>query len=155
MNGERKAALALASLADADRAWMLERLPEEPRARVNALLGELSEMRVSFDRELVAQLGSAQPPKTEAPAPQAFDVQTVAAALESEPDWLAALVLGARAWPWREAFMQRRRLAPTTSPIRPKALAAIVAAFEARLRDAPAAPRPPARPFWRRRLAWR
>jgi hypothetical protein len=43
-----------------------------------------------------------------------------------------------------------------SSQIKPKALAAIVAAFEARLREAPsAAPRPPAKPFWRRRLAWR
>jgi len=161
MNGERKAALALASLGEADRAWLLERLPEEPRARVAALLGELSEMRVSFDRELMAQLGKGEPPKKAEP-PQAellalhgFDVDAVAAVLAPEPDWLAALVIGARPWPWRDAFLQRRRLPPGTAELKPKALAALLAAFEARLREAPAAARPVARPFWRRRIAWR
>ena len=141
MNGERKAALALASLAQADRAWLLERLPEEPRARVSALLGELSEMRVSFDRELLRQLGSGQEETQERHEP--VDPAAAALALESEPDWAAALV-------------QRRHPSRGVPRITAKALAAIVAAFEARVREAAAAPRPaPARPFWRRRLAWR
>ena len=141
MNGERKAALALASLAPADRAWLLERLPEEPRARVSALLGELDEMRVSFDGELVRQLGS---DKEDAQAREApIDPAAAALTLESEPDWAAALV-------------QRRHPSRGDPRITTKALAAIVAAFEARVREAPAAPRrAPARPFWRRRLAWR
>jgi hypothetical protein len=153
LSGERRAAIALASLGDADRAWLLERLPEPRRQRISTLLGELREMRVSFDRELLEQLSPA--PKKEAHALDGASVETVLAALEGEPDWMAALLVHARGWPWREAFLERRRLGPTTSEVKPKALEAMLAAFEAKLRALPAAQSQPPTPFWRRRLAWR
>jgi hypothetical protein len=137
MSGERRAALALASLVDADRAWLLERLPEPRRERIGALLGELREMRVSFDRELLKQLAPA--PKRESHALDGAGVEAVLAALEREPDWVAALVVHARAWPWRDAFLERRRLSPTTSEVKPKTLEALLAAFEAQVQALPAA----------------
>jgi hypothetical protein len=167
MSGERKAALALASLGETDRAWMLAQLPEAPRARVSALLGELSEMRVSFDHELVRQLG--QEPKKErekeAHGLEGADAHAVSAVLEREPDWLVALVLRARPWPWRTAFLQRvgterarrvTRVAPQAPALRPKLVAALLAALEAKVREEPVAGAPASpKPFWRRRLAWR
>jgi hypothetical protein len=170
LSGERKAALALASLGVEDRAWMLERLPEPPRARVAALLDELREMRVPFDRELAKQL--APEPVKEQPAKEqrsldSADVLAVLTALEREPDWLVALVLRARPWPWRAAFLQGigserelniKRALPVAVAVRPKFLAALLAALEEKLREQPreqweAAGR--SKPFWRGGLPWR
>ena len=154
MTGERKAALALAALNDADRAWMLERLPQQRRARVASMLGELGEMRVSFDRELARQL--VPPPREEAPAAGFLHV------LEREPDWLVALVLRARNWSWRDAFLQRagaeraRRLAHDAPAAPAKLAAALVAALEAKVRAVPVEGlAPSAKPSWRTRLSWR
>src|SRR5262245_25441672 len=147
---------------------MLAQLPEAPRARMSALLGELREMRVSFDSELVKQLGP-EPRKEnarekdkekEAHGLESADVHAVATVLEQEPDWLVAMVLRARAWPWRTAFLQRigsertrrvTRLAPHTVAARPKLVAALLAALEEKVREAPAAATlVPPKPFWRR-----
>jgi hypothetical protein len=164
MTGERKAALALASLGEADRAWLLGQLPETPRARVNALLGELREMRVSFDRELLKQLGPAQVVPKDSHALDGADTRALLQVLQHEPDWLVTLVLRAREWPWRSAFLQQigaertrrvARIAPDTAAPRPKLIAALLDALEAKVRAVPAVTPERARPFWRRRLAWR
>jgi hypothetical protein len=173
VSGERKAALALSSLVEADRTWMLERLQEPQRARLVALLDELGTMRVSFDRELLKQLGEPEKPQQaekplqppmEAHALETADPRPLLDVLEREPDWLVALVLRARAWPWRGALLERldteraRRVArvpPDAPALRPKAVAALLDALEAKVRGQPAAqPEHPAS-FWRRRLAWR
>lgn len=164
VSGERKAALALSSLVEADRAWMLERLQEPQRARLVALLDELGAMRVSFDRELLKQLGEPEKAPPEVHALETADPRPLLDVLEREPDWLVALVLRARAWPWRSALLERlgterarrvARVAPDAPALRPKALAALLDALEARVRAQPDAH--PGRPasFWRRRLAWR
>lgn len=160
MNGERKAALALASLGDTDRAWMLERLAEPQRARVATLLDELREMRVPFDRELVKQLA----PQPEAPhGLHAFDAQAVLGALEDEPDWLVALVLRARAWPWRAGLLQRLpaerrsrigRALPHGLELGPKLVAAVLAAVDERAQKTDRTPAP-SRSFWKKVATWR
>jgi hypothetical protein len=170
VSGERKAALALSSLVEADRAWMLERLQEPQRARLLALLDELGAMRVSFDRELLKQLGEpekaekpVQPP-VEAHALETADPQPVLDVLEREPDWLVALVLRARVWPWRNALLERlgterarrvARVAPDAAALRPKAIAALLDALHAKVRAQPVVHPERAASFWRRRLAWR
>jgi len=167
VSGERKAALALSSLVESDRAWMLERFQEPQRARVVALLGELGAMRVSFDRELLRQLGEAEkpvPPQVEAHALETTDPRPVLDVLEREPDWLVALVLRARAWPWRSGLLERlgserarraTRVPPDAPALRPKVVAALLDALEAKVRAQPAAHAERRPSFWRRRLAWR
>jgi hypothetical protein len=160
MNGYRKAALALASLGDADRAWMLERLPEPQRARIAPLLDELREMHVPFDRELLKQVAQESPDPT--------DTGALLPVLEQEPDWLIALILRARAWPWRAEFLQRigverqisiQRALPGRLELRPKLVAALLAALETRAREQPGerwdAPQAAPKPSWRARLPWR
>jgi hypothetical protein len=92
MNGDgvRRAALALHALVPADRAWLLERLPAQQRAHVQALLSELADLGIPKDRTLVDDIVA----KQSTPASKARpDAAALAKALEGEPASLVALAL--------------------------------------------------------------
>lgn len=81
----------LARLEDADRRWILERLPPEARARL------VRELPLSTE-DLITPLAGADPGVL-------LDV------LQAEPVWVVQGVLAAADWPWRKEFLRR---APAT-----------------------------------------
>lgn len=163
--GYRKAALVLSGLAEADRAWMLARVEHEERARLSSLIEELSGLGLAAEDAVVRELAAEAPPKSQV----TVDAATALGVLSREPDWLIALVLRARPWPWREELLRllgtQRRFSvqeaiPAGSDVKPKVVEALVAAIERRLEEQAAfagqpqpAPEKPARP--RRLLPWR
>jgi hypothetical protein len=150
----RKAALMLSSLGEEDRAWMLARVGEQERAQLGPLVSEARSLGVQLDAQTLRQL--AQSPAAAAPASAAVkkgpldatSAQAVHEVLAREPDWLIALVLRERSWPWREAFLRllgtERRLhvqrarPQGASQVRPRVIEALIAAIEARLEELPA-----------------
>jgi len=148
VDGLRKAALALSGLRDADRDWILARLPSGTQSGIAPLLEELRAMRIRLEPEDVAQLLEA--PRKDAETVRAVPTLELASprmvleVLEAESDWLVAVVLRARAWPWRAGFLElldaerRKRVRATLRqalPERPKVLNAALAAIEERLRS--------------------
>ena len=110
MSGVRRAAMLLHALGDGDRDWLLARLPATQAGELRGLLGELRELGLPADRELIEQAVGEAPP---APASQssrsaaciaAADAARILALLRGEPDRLVALVTSSSAWPWREPF---------------------------------------------------
>lgn len=160
-SGLRKAALTLAGLGEQDRAWLLERLQMPERTRVADLLEELHGMRVAVDQNLVRRL--ALEPAPAATGLAGADAETALRALREEPDWLIAQVLRARAWGWSAEFLRAigvergRRILDAQRDIgelRPRTLARILAALDARVESQAGEP-PPRKPSWRERLPWR
>jgi hypothetical protein len=163
--GYRKAALVLSGLAEADRAWMLDQIGAEERTRLSSLMLELSALGISADDSLARELAAEAPAKNRV----AVDAGTALGVLAREPDWLIALVLRARPWPWREELLRllgtQRRFSvqeaiPAGTDVKPRVVEALVAAIERRLEEQAAfagqpqpAPENPARP--RRLLPWR
>ena len=149
MEGLRKAALTLANLREQDRAWLMARLEAQERERVAPLLSELRELGLSLDAQSIAQVieGKAGVPdeegrRAEARPLAAASPRAVAGALESEPDWLIALVLRGRAGPWRtevlaalgaERRMRIEKLGRTAPEVKPRMMETLLAAIEARL----------------------
>lgn len=161
-NGDRKAALMLHSLAEEDRGWLLGQLGDADRARLGALIAELASSGMALDRASVRELTSSLESRTTL---ELATAEAVHAALADEPDWLVAVVLGARAWRWREALLRllgAERAARVRSLLArrregaPAALAALLARLEKRVADA-GEPLPAARPrfAWRRLMPWR
>ena len=161
-NALRKAALTLAGLGERDRAWLLGRLHAPEREQVAGLLTELRDMRVQVDAELVRRLALEPAPVERGLA--GADATAALRALRDEPDWLVALVLRARAWPWSEEFLRRagaerrqriRSAMHAAAELRPKTIARIISALDARVLAHDAEPPPPAKRTWRGVLTWR
>jgi hypothetical protein len=143
----RKAALTLANLHELDRAWLMGRLDASERARLAPLVGELRSLGLAVDPQALRQAvegkadGRVEAPRDEARALASAAPRAVFEALEREPDWLIALVLRARAWPWRaellallgaERRMRVERLARTTLEVRPRMMQSVLSALEER-----------------------
>jgi len=149
MDGSRKAALLLSSLREEDRAWLLARVDDSQRTRLAPLLSEVRGLGVSVDprtlRELAQSDGDAQEPEADDSASASITSASASAVLEAlggEPDWLIAIVLRARPWPWREALLnllgtERRssiqKALPSGVEVQPRVIETLVAAIEARL----------------------
>jgi hypothetical protein len=96
-----RAARRLAALPPAERHWVLGRLAPEDALAIRELMSP---------RPPAAQ---AEAPREAAPGPSASaaslleraSVADVAAALQEEPDWLLALVLARRRWPWDRGLL--------------------------------------------------
>jgi len=118
-DGLRHTALALHAMTAADRAWMLDQLPEHTRAQLLALLDELVTLGLPKDRTLLASTivaaSSASAPRPAADPLQAQLISQVAAlspdavvkVLRREPAAFAAALMAISAWPWRAEVMQR------------------------------------------------
>lgn len=114
--GLRRAALTLHALDQADRAWLLERLPAQSREVLGELLGELRELRIPRDDEVIraalseapldASLGSA-------------DAKALCLVLADESPVLQSLLLATLAEPQRSAVLQHwpHELLPRPSPV--------------------------------------
>jgi hypothetical protein len=138
----RKAALALAALGDADRAWMLEQLSPDQARRLRALLRELGRLKLAPDTEALRELTASAPEPAPEEGLHSASASRVLALVREEPDWAVAALLRAGRWPWREELLQalgaeRRRaidavLGSGQEP-RARALRAVREALESRL----------------------
>ena len=90
---------------------------------------------------LVRELVASRPAAEAAPAGVAVSAATAFAVLAREPDWLIALLLRLRPWPWREPLLRllgtewRMRVQESlpAAEARPKVAQALLAALERRL----------------------
>ncbi|GAB3771675.1 hypothetical protein GCM10028796_40920 [Ramlibacter monticola] len=100
-----RAALTLHALSGDDRAWVLEALSSQQRSVLKPLLGELDELGIPREADLLRGLAGTG---SEAAIPasdalQALDdpgVRRLANLLAAEPPRLAAALLAAGSWPW-------------------------------------------------------
>jgi hypothetical protein len=104
MSSARQVALILHALADADRAWLLGRLPPAQVGMLEPLLAELRELGIPADPSLAAQAHDAEMRRVtqtirECSLPQ------LQSALADEPDGAIAAVLIAESWPWQDVFL--------------------------------------------------
>jgi hypothetical protein len=100
--GHERAARRLCGLSKDDRDWLLARLPDVDRLRINELIerGE-NGTRVDPPQESPSEDSALTPELTVAAASAA----EVAQALRDEPDWLVALILAKRRWPWDRDYL--------------------------------------------------
>jgi hypothetical protein len=159
----RRAALLLHAMAPADRNWVLRQLPPGGHDRLRELLRELAELGIPRDAALLKhfavapvardttrqvealpyELSGAAPAETIAAA----DPARLAVILGGEPVELLALLLSARDWPWRTAFLghlgplkarqikERLALASPALRIGGKGESMLLAAVQRRMRD--------------------
>ncbi len=101
-SGHERAAHRLSGLAEDDRDWLLARLPEVDRLRINELI-ERGDNGAQMDPpQESSSEGSASTPESTVAAASAAEV---ARALRDEPDWLVALLLAKRRWPWDRDYL--------------------------------------------------
>jgi hypothetical protein len=131
----------LSSLAGVDRDWMLARLQADEQTGLRVLLEELRGLGLAPSASLVKELALSRAAAEPVPISVAVSAATAFAVLAREPDWLIALVLRLRPWPWRESFLRllgtewRMRVQESlpAGEARPKLVQALMAAVERRL----------------------
>jgi hypothetical protein len=116
---DRETALRLAALHPADREWMLARLPEGARARLQALLAELDELGFRIDDAAIAGMSARTRASSGSVATAVADPATSAlmtahaeqirGLLAKEPAAIAHALLGAQNWPWAGTLHERER----------------------------------------------
>lgn len=121
----RRAALLLHALTAADRDWVLGALAPSRRAELQALMGELQELGIAPESEMVGRW--LEPERHPLDDLGGRDLARLARTLAGEPPVLVARLLAARRWRWREALLAR-----------------LPSAFAMQVRAASAAPRAPA-----------
>ncbi|MES2355362.1 MAG: hypothetical protein V4568_13390 [Pseudomonadota bacterium] len=112
----RKAAVMLHGVSEQDQAWILDRLPENSRQELEALIGELQEL--GFDSadcalvDLPSQRNDVQAPtQVETTAGNAITkIEKCPLPLliewgNEEAEWVVAQVLLQRKWSWTVAFL--------------------------------------------------
>lgn len=130
---ERRAALLVHALPEADRAWVLDALPGGQKADLLALLQELHEMNIAPDAQWLQECLPSNPPQAAAawtpaygpgaslPKAEALNhadaaspdlaalgpaqLAELARLLGQEPVSLSARFLRARPWPWRDKLL--------------------------------------------------
>lgn len=115
--GARQAALALHSMEDADREWLLEQLPEDQRLHLWGLLEELVELGIARrgmepTRRSVAAVEAVDPRRAKIAS---CDVGQIVQLLRHEPSGLVDRVIALGPWPWQEAVL-RAQIAQTARP---------------------------------------
>jgi hypothetical protein len=156
----QRAALALHALAADDRAWVLGALPADQQAVIEPLLRELEDLGIPRDAGLLDTAVRCEGDRGAAAADalralDAAQVRRLAGLLAGEPPRLAAALLAASPWPWREQLLQHLPAAVAcevvqhASPMRPAPALqlALLSEISAALETAPA-PRQ-AVPLWR------
>jgi hypothetical protein len=105
ISGYEKAAQMLSGLTGEDREWVLLRLAETDRLRIGELLEQVGAAAQQQDSAPeVPTVEPASSPETAVANATAADVARV---LQAEPDWLVALILAKRNWPWGEDYLSR------------------------------------------------
>lgn len=110
----RRAALALHSVSELDRAWMLGAISQEQRGQLEPLLQELEGLGIPREpavlHEMVAAAMRMEPALETLELARGLepeDLGRIAAALKAESPALVAAILGAPGWPWREEILAR------------------------------------------------
>ena len=108
--GLRRSALILYAMTSEDREWIFERLPAKVRALLDPMIGELRELGVATDRDLLRDamrqtesLQAKHPTlvaESDDQALEQFSHEVIARALSAEPAALIAKLLGCRSWSW-------------------------------------------------------
>lgn len=161
-----RAALRLHALPEEDRAWVLTALPADQQAILRQLLRELEALGIPRDADLLQHLAEGDGEEARSPslALHALDgaaVRRLAAVLAAEPPRLAAALLAAGSWDWREqlvaglpvAMADEVRQLAGASPQGPALHRAVIAETARTLASAPAERQPVSRwQAWRRRL---
>jgi len=101
--GLRRAALALHALGQADRDWLLEQLPPQPRQTLGGLLAELTELGIAPDVEVIRAALSEKPPE---PSLSAHEARALCLVLSEEAPAVRSLLLAALSAPEREVVLQ-------------------------------------------------
>ena len=139
-----RAAHRLSEFSEDDRDWILAQLPEADRLRITELMEREDGQHPAQSRELAEPLQTGETKVARASAAM------VATALLDEPDWLVALVLARRRWPWDRNYLggiqpaRLERLREIARIVRetakPRACNEAVAALAAKLERLLAAP---------------
>jgi hypothetical protein len=103
-SGYEKAAEKLSGLTGEDRDWVLARLAETDRLRISELLEHVEAPAEEDSGPEVPTTEPALSPETAVAKASAAEVARV---LQAEPDWLVALILAKRRWPWYEDYLSR------------------------------------------------
>jgi hypothetical protein len=108
MPQHRQSALLLHGLAEADRRWILARLPNEDQQILDAHLSELKSLGIPADPVLLdtAMVAARAPRRGVVADPlQRASASQMQALLAEEPVWLVRHVLALEAWPWKQDFL--------------------------------------------------
>ena len=110
MDAYEKCAERLIDASVEDRAWVLTQLSPEDRIRIVAMLQDMVETAgvLQVDTKCVttkAELRQAQPGHEMFSALADADFIAIEKLLESEPDWMIALLVRDARWPWVESFL--------------------------------------------------
>lgn len=106
----RRAALLVHAMPRSDREWLLASLAPQHRVELELLLDELQALGIPPDEALLRQVIEAPPAKPgvaerlEGLAPG--QVAALVRLLQQEPPQLAARLLAARTWPWRDKVLE-------------------------------------------------
>ncbi len=116
-DGYTKAAMVLQNLDTTDRQWLLEQLQADDRARVTAVLAQLT-VAEPIDDQGGASVTSRESDRKLAQHTVVTDTDPrllaratladVEPMLADEPDWIVALLLEHSDWPWAPAFLERQ-----------------------------------------------
>lgn len=107
---DRRAALAVHAMDPTDRDWLLAQLSRHERAALEPLLAELGAMGLPAGAWLGSLLSIQHHAVEEATLVhqvEGLEGAVVAAILATEPDRLAAHVIGLCPWPWRDDVLTR------------------------------------------------
>lgn len=114
--GMRRSALLLHSVGADDQAWLLDRLTDQQQSALRGLLGELEQLGIPRQPELLHEalpVANAASPTPVAPGDalirrlSALPVDRVDGLLREEPSDVIARLLAMAPWPWEAALMQR------------------------------------------------
>jgi hypothetical protein len=133
-----RAALRLAEATDADREWLLARLPESDRGILSQLVRRIVGGGAEHDGP--SETAAAQDVLSDAErCLMGANVEQMTRVLESEPDWAVAVLMSRKRWRWGRGVLSRmpdaqaRRVSALTRKAvevtRPRAAEAIVEAF--------------------------
>ena len=140
----RRAALLVHALARPDQEWLLASLAPHHRVELEGLLEELATLGIPPDEGVLRQVLEAPPQDQSAGAIDRLErlapaqVESLAQLLREEPPRVAASLLAAHAWPWKEAVLQA--LPAACAEVRPPAPALQQATCESVLRHLAARP---------------
>lgn len=155
MSGFRRAALCLYALDIADQEWLLQKLSEPQRERLQQMLQELTQMGVPKDQkwfpDLVQESSSELTEQSyTCDETQAYIRQIdkahpdqIAKILDHEPVSVVTPILSQRVWAWRQAYLSIHKahkhqhllhnLERTSQAIKPKVSTALLTALAKRL----------------------
>lgn len=110
-----QSALLLHAMADSDRHWLLQRLDQTERQRLQTLLDELTALGIPSDEKILKQSldcaggGNSDAARHDTALRRLLLAapESLAMLLKAEPDGLIARLLPVHDWPWRDELLAR------------------------------------------------